>query len=64
MLFGYGLSQVILQRSLACAIFFAAGLLACSPSMTLGALAGLVISTITGIMLEKQKGKVEDGLYG
>jgi hypothetical protein len=32
--------------------------------MTLGALAGLVISTITGIMLEKQKGKVEDGLYG
>jgi hypothetical protein len=58
MFFGFGLSQVILQKSLACAIIFAAALLACSPTVAIGALAGLVISTVTGMVLEKQKGKV------
>ncbi len=63
-LLGYGLSQVILQRSTVCAIFFAVAILSCSPTMAVGAVVGLTVSTVIGMVLERQKGKVDDGLYG
>ena len=59
-----GISQVFLQNNIFTGLLFLIGILYNSRLMALGALLGVIISTITAILLNYNKKDINNGLYG
>ena len=59
-----GVGQVMLQKNAVTGIFFLIGIFYASSLAGISALVGVIVSTLTAIILKYDKKDIEDGLYG